>query len=100
MAKIKNFSEYMTSLGSKIRRSLNHLIIECNIKSWFFSKPKVGEVHIYYSNKKEAILEIRLDSQDLNLEDLDITFRVGDNIDSVYKWIESNGHKIIADFKK
>ncbi len=100
MDKIKKFSDFMASLGSKMRRSLNHLIIEGSVKSWFFSNPKGFELHIYYSNQKETILDIRIQSQKLKLEDLDLTFGVGDNINVVYQWVNERGYDIVADFRK
>lgn len=100
MDKIKKFSDFMASLGSKMRRSLNHLIIEGSVKSWFFSNPKGFELHIYYSNQKETILEIRIQSQKIKIEDLNLTFRVGDNINQAYQWIKDDGHNILADFRK
>lgn len=100
MDKIKNFSDFMVSLGHKMRRSLNHLIIEGSVKSWFFSKPHLFELHIYYSNQKETIIDIKIESEKIKLEDLNLTFRVGDNINLAYQWINDGGHNILADFRK
>lgn len=84
-----------------MRRSLNHLIIEGNIRSWIFSKSKFFELHVYYSNTKETIIDYKIYSPfNIDTKDLDMTFTSGDNIEKVYKWVEDRGFKIEVDYKK
>jgi len=100
MSKIKNFSDYMSSLGTKTKRSLNHLVINGNHKFWFLGKDCPFEMHIYYSNIKEIILEIKIIPESIKIEDLKLTFSVKDDITKAYDWVKKNGHQIIIDVKK
>jgi len=100
MSKIKNFSDYMASLGTNMKRSLNHLVINGNHRFWFLGKEIPFEMHIYYSNKKEIILEIKIIPESIKIEDLKLTFSVGDDITKVYDWVKKNRHQIIIDAKK
>ena len=90
----------MTTLGSNIKRSLNHLIVEGSINSWFFRESYPFELHVYYSNKREIILEIKIISSSVKIEDLNLTFEVGDDIKKAYDWVEKNNWRILVDFKK
>jgi hypothetical protein len=101
MFRIKNLTDTMVTIGTKMRRSLNHLIVEGSIRTWFLSKPKHFELHIYYSNTKEKIIDYKLyTTTNLTIQELNVTFVNGDNIDKVYKWVTERGFKIEADYKK
>jgi len=99
MNKIKKFGDFMGSIGSNIRRSMNHLIVEGNFKPWLLSKPKSFELHIYYTPLKKTIVDVKFYSKDgLKLESLSPEFNIGDNIDIARKWIEKNKYNISTDF--
>ena len=101
MNKIKKFSDFMGGVGSNIRRSMNHLVIEGSYKSWFLGKPKSFELHIYYTPMKGTIVDIKFYSDDnMTLESLRLDFKIGDSIEFVRKWIEKNNYKIVIDFKR
>jgi len=55
---------------------------------------------VYYSNKREIILEIKIISSSVKIEDLNLTFEVGDDIKKAYDWVEKNNWRILVDFKK
>lgn len=96
--KIKTFSEFMT--GSKIRKFMNHLVIEGELKTWFLGKSKKFELHIYYTPVKNIILEIKNYSSEISLDELKLDFGKGDNIQKAKDWSNANGHKITVDISR
>lgn len=95
--KIKNFNDFMS--GSKMRRFMNHLAIEGYHKTWLFGKPKKFELHIYYTQVRNIITDIKIYS-DISLEDLNTPFKINDNISLVKKWIEDNKYEITFDLNR
>ncbi len=94
MNKIKKFSDFMGSVGSNIRRSMNHFIIEGSTKSWLFGHPKSFELHIYYTPVKNTIVDMKFYSTDgLTLDSIKPNFKLGDNIEVCKKWAENNKYK-------
>ncbi len=87
--------------GSNIRRFMNHMVVEGTTKSWFFSKPKSFEIHIYYTPVKKTIVEIKFYSDDnLDLESIKPQFKSGDNIEIAKNWIEKNNYTIRTDLSR
>ena len=95
--KIKNFNEFMG--GSNIRRFMNHLAIEGYHKSWFLGKSKKFELHIYYTQVKNVITDMKIYSE-IKLEELKLPFKLGDKIDFVREWSEKNGYEITFDLNR
>jgi hypothetical protein len=91
--RIKKFKDYVSS--RKYSRSLSHLVIKGKTKKSFFFRSKDFELHVYFTPVKKIIIEIYSDGIDLDDKRLNLTFRTGNTIDLVYKWIEDNGHEII-----
>lgn len=91
----------MIGVGSNIRRSMNHLIVEGVVKSWLFGKSKSFELHIYYTPLKKTIVDIKFYSDtDLKFEDLRPEFDYGDSIDKAKSWIEKCKFTITSDFSR
>jgi hypothetical protein len=95
--KIKNFNDFMG--GSNMRRFMNHLAIEGYHKTWFLGKPKKFELHIYYTQVKNIITNIKIYSE-VKLQDLNLPFNIGDKIDVVRDWSEKNGYEITYDLNR
>jgi alpha-acetolactate decarboxylase len=95
--KIKKFNDFMA--GSNMRRFMNHLAIEGYHKSWFLGKPKKFELHIYYTQVKNVITDMKIYSE-LKLKELDLPFELGDKIDVVREWVEKNGYEITFDLNR
>ena len=95
--KIKNFNEFMG--GSNRRRFMNHLAIEGYHKSWFLGKSKKFELHIYYTQVKNVITDMKIYSE-IKLEELNLPFKLGDKIDFVREWSEKNGYEITFDLNR
>jgi hypothetical protein len=95
--KIKKFNEFMG--GSNIRRFMNHLAIEGYHKSWFLGKSKKFELHIYYTQVKNVITDMKIYSE-IKLGELNLPFKLGDKIDVVREWSEKNGYEITFDLNR
>jgi citrate lyase synthetase len=91
--RIKKFRDFVSS--RKYSRSLSHLIIQGKTKKSFFFKSVDFEIHVYFTPMKKIIMEISSEGIDLNDKRLNLTFKTGNTIDLVYKWVEDNGHEII-----
>jgi hypothetical protein len=97
-SRIKKYEEF--KVGSNVKKYMNHLAAKGTHKSWFFGKPKEFELHIYYTPLKEKIVLIKIYSDSVDLEDLDLPFDNGDNISLAKKWIEDSNLTITWDIKK
>lgn len=95
--KIKKFNDFM--VGSKMRRFMNHLAIEGIHKTWFLGKPKKFEIHIYYTQVKNIITDMKIYS-DIKLEDLNLPFTKGDNISLAREWSDKNEYEITYDLNR
>lgn len=95
--RIKNFGNFMA--GSKMRRFMNHLVIEGDYKSWTFGKSKPFELHIYYTPVKNIIVDTKFYSE-INLEQLEPPFKLGDNIQIARDWVTKNNYRIINDLNR
>lgn len=95
--KIKNFNSFMT--GSNMRRFMNHLAIEGYHKTWFLGKPKKFELHIYYTQVKNVITDMKIYS-DVKLEELDLPFKISDNINLAREWADKNDYEITFDLNR
>lgn len=95
--RIKKFEDFMTS--SKMRRFMNHLVVEGNYKGWVLGKSKPFELHIYYTPIKQIILDMKFYSE-INLDQLNISFKMGDNIQLVKDWVEKNKYEITFDLNR
>jgi len=95
--RIKKFEDFMTS--SKMRRSMNHLIVEGNYKGWALGKSKPFELHIYYTPLKQIILDMKFYSE-IDLDQLNIPFKMGDNIQLAKDWVEKNKYEITFDLNR
>ena len=78
---------------------MNHLAIEGTYKSWFLGKPKKFELHIYYTQVKNIITDMKIYSE-LKLEDLNLPFEVGSKIDLAREWADKNGYEITFDLNR
>ena len=85
--------------GSKMRRFMNHLVIEGFHKSWFLGKPKKFELHIYYTQVKGIITDTKIYSE-LKIEELNLPFKLGDDISLVREWADKNKYEIIFDLNR
>ena len=95
--KIKKFNDFMP--GSNMRRSLNHLVVEGSHKSWFLGKNKKFELHIYYTQVRGVITDIKSYSG-IKIEELNLPFEKGDNISLVREWIDKNNYEITFDLNR
>ena len=95
--KIKKFNDFMT--GSKMRRFMNHLVIEGSYKSWIFGKLKKFELHIYYTQVRGIITDTKIYSE-LKIEELNLPFELGDNISLAREWSDKNGYEITFDLNR
>lgn len=77
-----------------LKRLLNQIIVVGKTKKTFFRKSKDFELRIYYTSVKNRIMIINIEGVELNHPKLGIEFKVGDTMDSVYNWIDKNGHEI------
>jgi len=101
MNKIKKFKDFMIGVGSNIRRSMNHLIVEGTIKSWLFGKTKSFELHIYYTPLKKTIVDVKFYSEDnLTLEQLNPELEIGDSIHEATTWVKKCKFTITSDFSR
>jgi hypothetical protein len=62
-------------------------------------KSKPFELHIYYTPLKQIILDMKFYSE-INLEQLNIPFKLGDNIQLVKDWVEKNKYEITFDLNR
>jgi hypothetical protein len=95
---IKKFKDYVSN--RKYSRLLSHLIIEGKTKRSFFSKSLEFELHVYFTPVKKIIMDIHSTGVSLDDKRLNLTFKKGDAIDLVYKWVEDNEHEIIFEMLK
>ena len=95
--RIKKFEDFMTS--SKMRRSMNHLIVEGNYKGWALGKSKPFELHVYYTPVKQIIIDMKFYSE-IDLDQLNIPFKMGDNIQLAKDWVEKNKYEITFDLNR
>ena len=95
--RIKKFEDFMTS--SKMRRSMNHLIVEGNYKGWALGKSKPFELHVYYTPVKQIIIDMKFYSE-IDLDQLNIPFKLGDNIQLAKDWVEKNKYEITFDLNR
>ena len=94
---IKKIGDFMTS--SKMRRFMNHLAVEGNYKGWMLGKSKPFELHIYYTPLKQIILDMKFYSE-IDLDQLNIPFKLGDNIQLAKDWVEKNKYEITFDLNR
>ena len=85
--------------GSNIRRFMNHLAIEGYHKTWLFGKRKKFELHIYYTQVKNVITDMKIYS-DIKLNDLNLPFKISDNINLTREWIDKNGYEVTFDLNR
>ena len=95
--KIKKFSDFMP--GSKMRRFMNHLVIEGSYKSWFLGKTKKFELHIYYTQVRGIITDTKFYSE-LKIEELELPFKLGDDITLAREWADKNKYEITFDLNR
>lgn len=95
--KIKRFGEFMSSRRFK---GLNQIVIVGKTKKSFFYPSKNFEMQIFYTPGKKIILQIISNDIDINDKRLNVDFKIGDSIDVVRKWVEKNGHEIIAEIER
>ena len=95
--KIKRFEEFMRS--SKIRKFMDHMVVEGKYKSWFLGKSKSFELHIYHTPIKKTIVEMKT-YPDMDINELKLTFKIGDNINLVRDWVEKNKYEITVEITK
>jgi hypothetical protein len=95
--RIKKFGDFMTS--SKMRRFMNHLAIGGNYKGWVLGKSKPFELHIYYTPVKQIIIDMKFYSE-IDLDQLNIPFKLGDDIQLVKDWVEKNKYEITFDLNR
>lgn len=95
--RIKKFGDFMSS--SKIRRFMDHMVVTGSYKNWFLGKSKDFELHIYYTPIKKNIIDMKI-YPDVNMDDLKLTFKVGDKIDLVRDWVEKNKYEITAEITR
>jgi hypothetical protein len=95
--RIKKFGDFMAT--SKMRRVMNHLVIEGNYKGWVLGKSKPFELHVYYTPLKQIILDMKFYSE-IDLGQLNIPFKPGDDIQLVKDWVEKNKYQITFDLNR
>jgi hypothetical protein len=95
--RIKKFGDFMSS--SKVRRFMDHMVIKGSHKTWILGKSKDFELHIYYTPMKKSIIDMKI-YPDMNIDELKLTFRVGDKIDLVRDWVEKNKYEITAEISR
>ena len=95
--RIKKYREFMS--GSNMRRFMSHLVVEGQVKTWFFGKTKKFELHIYYTPVKEIIMEIK-NYTELPVDDLNLPFRKGDDIQKARDWASKNNYEITYDISR
>lgn len=95
---IKKFSEYV--VDKKFRHSLSRLVVTGHTKKSFFSKSIEFELHIFFTPARKKIIE--LVSYDIEKDNpkLNLTFKVGDDIELARQWIEDNGHFLLYEINK
>lgn len=96
--KIKTFSDFMGS--SDLKKFLGHLIVEGQIKTWKWGRNKKFELHVLYTPVKQIIMDIKVYTDDLSIDDLKLTFKKGDSIDKVLQWTESNNYEVTSNISK
>ncbi len=84
----------------KFRSSLSRLVVTGKTKKSFFSKPIDFELHIFYTPEKHRIIDMTAYGIELNNPKLNLTFKMGDNIDVARKWIEDNDYFLLYEINK
>lgn len=99
--KIKNFDNYMARPG--YRKLMNQLVIKGEYRPMIFSVAKREfELQIYYTPLKNKIIEIvptGISLVDL-VNNLDMEFKVGDNISLAREWCKIKNHKVFMDIDR
>jgi len=95
--KIKRFGEFMSS--SKVRRFMDHMVVEGSYKNWFLGKSKGFELHIYYTPVKKNIIDMKI-YPEIDMDELKLTFKIGDKIDLARDWVEKNKYEITAEISR
>jgi len=85
--KIKKFYEFMS--GTRIHRVLNMTIISGNLKG-FLTKKRPFELYLYTSKGK--IIDFRI--KGLNINDLKLNIKFGDDVDLYKNWAIKNKYEI------
>lgn len=90
---VKKFKEFNPM--RKWAKISNQLVIEGTVKKFF--KKADFEIVIYYTPIRKTIINIH---SDINVKKLNLTFKIGDNLDKAIKWIDKNKHQIKYNIKK
>jgi hypothetical protein len=96
--KVKKFGEFMST--RKYGKGLSFMDIKGQTKRNFFQKSTPFEIRIYYTPIKKIILDIILLSNNIDLKNLNLTFRKGDNIEVVREWIIKNNYEIVVEIDR
>lgn len=89
--KIKKFSDFMKS--SEFQNFLGKLIIEGSMKTWSLGRQKKFKLEIFYTPVRRIIMNIKIYTDDLSQQDLNLTFKKGDTINLALDWSKKNGYE-------
>ena len=78
----------------RLKRLLSQIVVVGKTKKSFFRRSKDFELQIYYTPVKNKIMIIHIDGVKIDHPNLGITIKIGDSMDTVLDWIDSNGHEI------
>ncbi len=87
-------------VDKKFRHSLSRLVVTGVTKKSFFFKPIEFELHIFYTPGKKRIMDIVAYGIEKDNKRLNLTFSVGDDIESAMKWIDDNDHLLLYEINK
>lgn len=74
---------------------MNLVVVSGYTKKTFWRKSKSFELHVYSTPVKNKIMIISIEGVDIDHPKLFADFKLGDNIDLVYDWINKYQHEII-----
>jgi hypothetical protein len=77
---------------------LNQIVIVGKKKKWAFSRKRDFSIKIYHTPFKRRIVAIR--TTGLDIDSLDLTFKIGDNISKAREWCENNKYLIDVDINR
>lgn len=81
--------------SKKLKRLLNLVVVSGHTKKSFWKKSKSFELHVYSTPVKNKIIIISIEGVEIEHSKLFVNFKLGDDIDLVYDWINKYEHEII-----
>ncbi len=90
MVYVMSFEKF--NYGSRIRKSLNTMVVKGVDKGHLLWRDRPFELTIYYTPLKKRIIDFILTGTDF--KNLGINVSIGDDAQAIKEWAQKNGHQV------